>query len=222
MTDPSSFDVEKWFAAFCEEAKGDTPFIWPDSGSMGHMMIEALSDSSNELFCTAILARHMRRYAAKQTLERFWVRCEWTKFDLSYGVATEPFSDWNEAWNRGITGDLGTIEVKVIYDHYASSMIKAKINDLVSQLAARRQQVENWRRPKPISGKQKSLGYHGLIIFTGMSDAATTTLMSDLKGKLTPIDNWRHLGQIDSNELSKIWPCTNINDARKLSALLVS
>jgi len=158
--------VTDWFTQFCSDAGGghDT-FRWLDGGPAGRMMLEILTDAASELFCSAILAAHLRRFGAQRfASNKFWVRCEWAKFDLSYGIARETFSDWDKAWARGITGDLGTIEVKVIYKHYAESKYLAKVADLAAQLQARRRQIAAWRASGPQDGGKETYGYYGLLL----------------------------------------------------------
>ena len=107
-------------------------------------VLEALSDSSAEQCLSPLLARHMRRFGRRYFEASglwFWVRSEWEKVDLCYGLAPSagfPNWNWNTAWTAGHTGDLGQIEAKVLYAHYGESLISDRLKVLGDQLRARR------------------------------------------------------------------------------------
>jgi hypothetical protein len=90
-----------WFATLPADLakRADAPNM---DATLGTLLVEVLSDSCNELFCAGLLATRLRRFGAARCAKgHFWVRSEWCKFDLSYGLAPTRFSDWNAAWVSG-------------------------------------------------------------------------------------------------------------------------
>ena len=151
------FSFESWFKALQIAV---TPLqlnsTWP--GSLRRMALEALSDSSAEQFMNPLVAGHLRRYgadlASRYAPHRwFWARSEWEKVDISYGLS-EAFDasrdGWDDAWARGVTGDLGLCEVKVCYTH----QFLGRIETLGEQLETR------WRRYRL---RTPDYRYHGLV-----------------------------------------------------------
>lgn len=131
---------------------------WPPP--LRRLVTEVASDASPEQFLNPLTAAHLRRHGRKlaQDLElsrQFWVRSEWEKVDLSYGLAGA-FSDnnWDRAWSDHETGDLGQCEVKVCYTH----QYKGKVAILADQLTERHKRDQ--LRKAPGRAFQR---YHGLI-----------------------------------------------------------
>ncbi|MEN9796372.1 MAG: hypothetical protein RL653_68 [Pseudomonadota bacterium] len=126
------------------------------------MLLEALSDASAEQFLNPLVASHLRNHGGRlakavKANKVFWVRSEWEKVDLCYGLA-DPFKPtpegWASSWRTGATGDLGQCEVKVCYTH----LYAGKIETLAGQLEERRERDKSYDAPN-----RKRLRYHGLI-----------------------------------------------------------
>ena len=159
------FAIEHWFDAFCRQLSSD-PVPTGDEEtwtfSFRRSVLEALSDSSAELFLNPLMASHLRhfgRHLARQHAPEkwFWVRSEWDKTDLAYGLAT-PFDaahhGWERAWSSGITGDLGQIEAKVCYTHFDAG----QIGTLAKQLRTRK----NRDRQNNVPHRHRQC-YHGVV-----------------------------------------------------------
>ena len=101
-------------------------------------IIEVLSDCSSELFLNALTARHIRLYGRERGIARLWARCEWAKTDISFGVATQAFNEWEGAWTRKETGDIGQIEAKLVYHGYQPGKRLAMARKLRDELRRRR------------------------------------------------------------------------------------
>ena len=153
---------------------------------------------------------HLARTHAPQ--RSFWVRSEWEKVDLSYGLAT-PFDihrlGWEKAWHQGDTGDLGQCEVKVCYTH----LHEGKIKTLAGQLEERRARDRNRRGPG-----SNCLRYHGLVwlfqhggidrlhdIGAGLEAAAQQSGLTVRRGFGYPSG---------PDDLGRIWPSSNDRDHR--------
>lgn len=155
------FSLETWFDRWLDALGAPCladDAAWP--GRTRRMIAEALSDASAEQFLNPLVASHLRHFgrehASKHTPDRvFWVRSEWDKVDLSYGLSA-PFElstrSWNGASADGTTGDLGQCEVKVCYTHLHAGKIKT----LAGQLEDRRD------RDRQAPGAD-ALQYHGLV-----------------------------------------------------------
>ena len=142
--------IEDWFrdfvAAMKVPPKGDPEGTWTP---IAKLAIEALSDASAEQLLNPIAASHLRHYGQERYGHAeegfkgpwFWVRSEWCKVDISYGVANEAFKGgntgrgWDVAWSQKATGDLGLIEAKVCYSHLD---IPSRVGGLAAQLKDRR------------------------------------------------------------------------------------
>jgi hypothetical protein len=147
--------VEKWF-----DDSWSTTFS--EQRELRTTLLEALSDSAPEQYINPILASSLRhfgqRLAMKEAAEQcFWVRSEWEKVDISYGLA-EPFDvgaeGWDTPWWDGVTGDLGTIEVKVCYDGHH----RGRATILADQLRVRCRR-ETKRKRNNVAAQS----FHGLI-----------------------------------------------------------
>lgn len=159
------FSMDHWFDAFCRQLSSDPvptgdEEIW--TLSFRRSVLEALSDSGAELFLNPLMASHLRHFGRQLARHHapekwFWVRSEWDKADLAYGLAA-PFDaanhGWNEAWLRGITGDLGQIEAKVCYTHFDAGQIRT----LADQLRTRKKR--DWQNNAPHRHRQR---YHGVV-----------------------------------------------------------
>lgn len=128
-------------------------------------MLEALSDASAEQFLNPLVASDLRKFgrdlASRCAPERvFWVRSEWDKVDLSYGLA-EPFelthAGWQTARKSGTAGELGKCEVKVCYAHFYAGKIKCLEKQLRQRERASMQQSSAYGTPA------QGLRYYGLV-----------------------------------------------------------
>lgn len=155
-----AFSFGTWFDRWREELAAPATDAWP--GSIRRVVLEALSDASAEQLLNPLVASHLRRFggelARRLAPDRvFWVRSEWAKVDLSYGLAA-PFAPtprgWNVAWTTGQTGDLGQCEVKVCYTH----LHLGKLKTLAGQLEDRRERDRLHDAPG-----LEHLRYHGLV-----------------------------------------------------------
>lgn len=223
------FNIEDWFTAFVadlralvpeqSEADEKKPHLreeddrWPSS--LMHFILEDLSDSANELLLNAIAAAHLRRHGRKRQGDGFWVRREWTKTDISYGLAQGQFRDWNLAWWKGTTGDLGQIEAKLCYTH----LYAGRIGALKKQLSARRVADTNAAKEQ-----RRTQSYHGLVwlmrheggrSFPELDEVAATLVdeagrpqlvrRDESPVKLTPVGEGFH-GIGKSIPLGRLWP----------------
>lgn len=104
----SDFDPKVWFEAFV---------IWMQGRS--EETIEIVTDAAAELYLNCLTAQHLRLYGRTHGPEKLWARREWGLTDISFGKATRNFTDtvkaWDSAWKKGLTGDLGQIEAKLVY-----------------------------------------------------------------------------------------------------------
>ncbi len=95
-----------------------------------------MSDSAREELLNSYVAWHMRKHAQEEKKALFWARCEWAGIDVTFGVAKEPFADWEQAWRAELDGEQGVLECKLIYGHQNDAA--NKIGCAVKQLRARR------------------------------------------------------------------------------------
>lgn len=162
------FSIENWFDALrADLGKPSThDAAWPPT--VRRFILEALSDAAAEQFLNPIVANHLRLFGGNvvekhgMSPERmFWVRSEWEKIDLSYGLAL-PFTPtsvgWEQAWRAGTSGELGQVEAKVCYAHLRTADLKGQIKKLSRQLKARRA-YDLWQK----SPHREKLRYHGLV-----------------------------------------------------------
>lgn len=158
------FSFKAWFDKWREELEHPATTAAEGRWSLAprRAVLEALSDAGAEQFLNPLIAGHLRRFggqlAQAHAPERwFWVRSEWEKVDISYGLATHFSGDsggWNRAWDAGKTGDMGQCEVKVCYVHHCAGQIMA----LAAQLKQRRDR--DVRRKAP---GRDALQYHGVV-----------------------------------------------------------
>lgn len=192
MVDPN-IDIQAWWTDFTRHV----------TDNRAAEIVEVLSDSSNEQYLNAITAMHLRAFGRRACGDRFWARSEWAKTDTSYGVAKGPFDDWEQAWSTGITGDLGQIEAKLVYEHFTEAAKLAKVQELARQLEQRRRR-DRW------PGQQ----YHGIIWL--MQHGASAADMGDEPSKATQtavdagratdllvVDGWTRVACAD---LGALWP----------------
>lgn len=202
-------DMMKWFDTFvndigiCELSPGGDTHAFPQN--MKSLIIEVLSDASNEQFLNGLMASHLRHWGRKEyDNDLFWARSEWHKTDVSYGLATQSFSyrgrGWDSAWHKGITGDIGQIEVKVCYSHLYSG----KILQLASQLLRREQGDRDnklLRRPQL---------YHGVV---WMFDIGQDSLDSAMKAIDAEMNESQRLSWTSPfrkvGEQMVLWPSNN-------------
>lgn len=171
----AAFSFADWFVAWRKALGNPARFAHGAEWQLDlrHLVVSALSDASAEQLLNPLVASHLRHYGARWAIENgyqdktFWVRSEWAKVDLSYGLA-EPFDrnllSWNRAWLDGKTGDLGQCEVKVLYAHEYESKVKAKLKNLVEQLEKHREvdRLEQEKAPHVLR-HLKNQRYHGII-----------------------------------------------------------
>ena len=138
------FDIDDWYRELLTWMRAER----------GREALEIQSDCSNELYLNALTALHLRRYGRARDFPLWWVRCEWAKVDISFGMAKEQFQNWNAAWNNGKTGDIGQIEGKVLYWHHSKSACCFKLCDL-------RRELDD-RRKKDVGHREWQL-YFGLV-----------------------------------------------------------
>lgn len=150
----TAFSFADWFVAWRKALGNPARFAHGAEWQLDlrHLVVSALSDASAEQLLNPLVASHLRHYGARWAIENgyqdktFWVRSEWAKVDLSYGLA-EPFDgpsrDWDKAWLDKKTGDFGQCEVKVIYAHYSDSVKTTVLEKLANQLQARREYDQN-------------------------------------------------------------------------------
>lgn len=152
------FSFESWFDAWRDALDAQS--------TIRSLVLEALSDASAEQFLNPLVANSLRHFggelAARLAPKRvFWVRSEWEKVDLSYGLA-EPFkpttSGWELAWRAGKTGDLGQCEVKVCHTNLRAGRLKTRLKTLAGQLEDRRDRDRAREAPG-----HTQLRYHGLV-----------------------------------------------------------
>jgi hypothetical protein len=171
----TAFSFADWFVAWRKALGNPARFAHGAEWQLDlrHQVVSALSDASAEQLLNPLVASHLRHYGARWAIENgykektFWVRSEWAKADLSYGLA-EPFDgpsrDWDKAWLDGKTGDVGQCEVKVLYAHYGESKVEHKLKKLEWQLKTRRDVDRTWQKRTPqVLQHLFDQQYHGLI-----------------------------------------------------------
>ena len=202
-----------WFKKLCNDLRAmEHPVPWFDRGNAGNLLLEVLLDASNELCVSSFLATHLRRFGRDQNCRRtdrwFWVRSEWAKFDLSYGLAFCKFEEWNAAWVVGDTGDLGTIELKVIYDHYDRGTKLKKMDELYRQLVSRRGEIAK-SRSKEGDNLQRQLAdpaFHGLVIFLSEKGTEIPDVIANAS-ELLRVAEWEAVAETSHTEMETLWPC---------------
>lgn len=195
------FSFEDWFDRFCSDIDSPSP--------IRRLVLEALSDAGAEQFLNPLAASNLRRYGAAIAAGTdpdllFWVRSEWEKVDLCYGLAV-PFEPtrrgWNSAWEQGKTGDLGQCEAKVCYTHIPAG----KVEELAGQLRQRRQRDQVRRSPG-----LEHLRYHGIVwLFQHAGVDAMPDVCRELESRaetlgLTVLRPFR--APATPEDLGRIWP----------------
>lgn len=203
------FSLSDWFDAFVSNAA--------TSKERQLDLVEVLADSANELYVNAVAAMHLRRWGrdwADKTRPGafFWVRTEWEKVDLSYGLAPERFDDWNKAWPMK-TGDLGQIESKLVYDHFSESENAGRVAELRRQIDERRARDESREKSLRLPGHASRQRYHGLIWFfegANGSHQATDlpTMERSLDRQFGRAPRFRTIVEVE-RELDGLWPLTS-------------
>ncbi|MCC6993525.1 MAG: hypothetical protein IT370_02735 [Deltaproteobacteria bacterium] len=168
----SKFTFEAWFDEWLRQLgpagsalpTGDEhDHHWSGSFEVRRAVLEALSDAGAEQFLNPLVASHLRAFGSKLARTTppsswFWVRSEWSKVDISYGLAQTPFAGrsggWEKQWRAGDTGDLGQCEVKVCYTH----QYEGRLPVLQGQLRSRRASDRHLKAPG--FDQQR---YHGLV-----------------------------------------------------------
>ena len=220
------FSLEAWFdqwrvAIDRHESPSAEGAVWPPSTRRA--VLEALSDASAEQFLNPLVASHLRRFGALHARlvapERmFWVRSEWEKVDISYGLAT-PFRPgpraWDNAWASGATGDIGQCEVKVCYTH----LYAGKMKRLAGQLEVRRER--DYVRKAPTL---PHIRYHGLVWLFEHGGATTLQRVGD-----ELLEEATSLGLVarrtftypsSPDDLGRLWPYPDGNSCGLTLALL--
>lgn len=208
MTRPE-FDLLEWYRAFLR---------WLQQPERTAELVEILSDCSSELFLNALTARHMRLYGREHGIARLWARCEWAKTDISFGVATQAFQAWDDAWQRQESGDIGQIEAKLVYDGYHPSKRRAMARTLGDELHKRREDDRKEGRQD-----QRYLGlvwfyrytYHGEDWRAGITKAGSDASWSkffDKAGLKAPVSppglepEYGHFFAAGEQDLTPVWP----------------
>lgn len=163
--------VERWFPTFLEEL---------GAGDRLGEIAEVVSDCAKELHLNVIAARSLRSFGRSGN-NMFWVRSEWGHVDISYGAAKEAFVDWDKAWTKGATGDLGQIEAKLVYQHLG---FQIPLGTLAQQLQQRFERDRDLRD----MGHAVGQNYHGIVWFVAHgSSARPYDIEKDL---VTPATEW--------------------------------
>jgi hypothetical protein len=202
--------------------------LGPFPMSHGELLAEVLYDCANELFAAGLLATHLRRFGRdSDPLGHFWTRCEWCKFDISYGRAANRFDDWNKAWNRGETGDIGCLELKLLYSHFPTSATTDRVEELKRQMLERQTSTNGRCRLSARSDTSKPYRYDGLILFVGddFSDNRTVcerTIQSAQLASLFPATGWTELVCLSADQIQSLFPRSDIMNSWKIHAKLVT
>lgn len=216
--------IEKWFVTLCRDLRGLTAGGWLQDRSAGTLLLEVLTDSSNELFVAGFVATHLRRFGQRYfggSSGHFWARSEWCKFDLCFGLASDVFDNWNDAWTAGITGDLGTIELKVVYAHYSPGKRKGIMSTLDRQLATRQVQVRQWHAAASAGAITDQTTYHGLVfgVTPGLPHDPPSVPALQSPG-LVQIGAWQRVAHMASAELQTLWPRSDLQQGLDLCVAL--
>lgn len=172
-----SFDVNDWYRDL---------LTWMRT-ARGPEALEVQTDCANELYLNALIAMHLRRYGRARGFRGWWARCEWAKVDISFGAAETTFDDWDAAWNQGITGDIGQIEAKVLYSHFARSQRTERLEALTRQLKERRGKDED-------EGHRHGQLYLGLIWMVSYeAPEQDSALLAALRADRTSRQAWTEL-----------------------------
>lgn len=125
----SGVDFTKvWFPEFIKHCK---------EGGRGNEFAEMMSDSARENLLNSHMARHMREFGRRKQ-KLFWARCEWATIDVTFGVATKRFKNWEVAWRQGVVGELGVIESKLVYEGRGKKVAADQISTAEHQLRTAR------------------------------------------------------------------------------------
>lgn len=218
--------MHEWFRTLCADLYDPTAVIKVFGGNrIGSGMLEVLTDASNELFAAGIIAAHLRRFGAAHHPQvangHFWVRSEWAKFDMCYGIATARFRDWNLAWDNGVTGDCGIIELKVIYSHYDDSKKAEKMDELSRQLKARQEAVRKASNGFP-NGDVNNLAFHGIVLYVDSTESPVCRPLSLKAEGLQQVSDWELSGMLQAEELLGIWPIEGMHRRELRMALFES
>jgi len=194
---------------------------------------EVLSDTSAEPYLNALAARHLRAFGRRRRGSRFWVRSEWGKTDICYGVASGTFVSWDDAWQLGVTGDLGQIEAKLLYAHYTRAQRAERLGKLASQLDARARKDRKLRDAAHAAAQS----YHGLVwLFAHGSDTSSPDDASKevLDAQASVLSEARDLGlpapkqargqpfrSVFTENLGDLWPNVTGNYIGRLSVALL-
>lgn len=208
-----SLRITDWFDEFVRWLDEPNVLALDSGGTPAMFILEALSDASNELMAVAVAAAHLRRFGRRRFEgRRFWSRSEWGKWDLTYGVADQPFAGgWNHEWNRGRAGELGVIEAKVTYS--TESSFDGKLAELDRQL---RDRADWYVRD---GGDASSFGVHGLIFFLDWcnDDSRWERLTERVAGQAAATCS----SSLPADRLETLWPFEYERGAR-LRLLLLS
>lgn len=206
-----AFSIEDWFdewrRVLSESSSEPLAPTEPWSLSLRRLVMEAMSDASPEQFLNALTASHLRHFGRQKAHEAsidriFWVVTEWSKTDLSYGLAS-PFegSDWNGAWEQGVTGDMGQIEVKVCYTH----LVGNRIGVLADQLKRRRDTERS--HPRRGIGEQRFYGLVWLFQHGGCDKMTSVASSIEEKATTNNLCVRRPFGaNATEDDLGNLWP----------------
>lgn len=205
----NDFPIQTWFETFTRDLRSPQTGMGPWPGSPLAMVLEAMSDASPEQFVNPLVAMHLRRFGASWARERgfvdrlFWVRSEWQKVDLCYGLAT-PFEgdDFNDAWNRHATGDLGEIETKIWYSHLSSP---------IGTVAAQIQKLREWDAGLPAHEQRKvAQHFHALVL---LFQHRGSDQLARMEAEVRNQKDLKLVGQFvrvaEMEEVGQLWPTRN-------------
>lgn len=186
-------DIDAWFDEFSQWLDRTAGINDAAEPRQPHVL-EVLTDASNELYATATAASHLRRFG-KRADPHFWARTEWGKWDLTYGTATAPFADWNQAARDEELFTHGVIEAKVIYSWHSPSKHAAAVSSVKAQLESRRRWMKKHAGEVPCE-------YLALVMV--VSDGA---IPEELKSLLAP-SRLASAGSLSSDAIKALWPRT--------------
>lgn len=181
-------------------------------------VLEALSDSSAEQCLSPLIARHMRRFGRKYFQASglwFWVRSEWGKVDLCYGLAPAtglPTWNWNAAWKTGDTGDLGQIEAKVLYANYSDSQHLERLRVLAAQLHERKAYLDKNATNTATTRPQEIYGLIWLMQHTAEASFESIARKVEDHARGTGLVVVRPFDTVGADQnLGRLWP--SVGDA---------
>lgn len=134
--------IRNWYAAFIP---------WMRENHLNDVA-EVMSDCSSELYVNSLAAMHLRKFARESGVPNFWARCEWEKYDVSFGTAENLVKSWEGDYESENVRMTGYIEGKVTYWHYGDAKTDELFQTLATQLGERHAREERRARECPAFG----------------------------------------------------------------------